>query len=277
MGTYIGDQGISRDDLVHYGILGMHWGIRRYQPYGEGGYDPKKKGKYVGKLNPQQKREYSLSKRENRIKAARATVGAGVAAGALTAAGVFSPASIPLSMFATATVNAGINAVKNHKYKTFLREQNEIHDEQINMGRDYVKNKNERTALGNINAKAADYYDKKYEQTTEKLTKHIDSGKTGIIAYAKTERLSDKQKYYKQAAADNRKLAIERIKQQQQHAMTRNDRELTQKYKNGEITIAQWGEKISDKLYNQLEKDRLVDVIDDETFDEIIKLYGYGK
>ena len=35
--------------LAHYGVMGMHWGIRRYQPYGEGGYDPKHKGKYTGK------------------------------------------------------------------------------------------------------------------------------------------------------------------------------------------------------------------------------------
>ncbi|MBO7453714.1 MAG: hypothetical protein J6U54_25560 [Clostridiales bacterium] len=46
--------------LAHYGVQGMHWGIRRYQPYGEGGYDPKKTGKFVGK---QQKKEYKLARR----------------------------------------------------------------------------------------------------------------------------------------------------------------------------------------------------------------------
>lgn len=38
----------AEDTLMHFGIIGMHWGVRRYQPYGEGGYDPDHKGKNVG-------------------------------------------------------------------------------------------------------------------------------------------------------------------------------------------------------------------------------------
>ena len=43
----IREQLYSDSCLAHHGVIGMKWGIRRYQPYGQG-YDPKNVGKYVG-------------------------------------------------------------------------------------------------------------------------------------------------------------------------------------------------------------------------------------
>lgn len=45
--VYINSYGhlVNTDYLAHYGILGMHWGIRRFQPYPKGHSSD---GKYVG-------------------------------------------------------------------------------------------------------------------------------------------------------------------------------------------------------------------------------------
>lgn len=56
----------SRDDeLMHYGVRGMHWGIRRYQPYPDG-----KEGKFIGKKQAK-KLVRSINKNE-RTRAQRA-------------------------------------------------------------------------------------------------------------------------------------------------------------------------------------------------------------
>ena len=46
---------LTSSELTHHGVMGMKWGVRRYQPYGSGGYNPKSKGKFVGKKPKQEK------------------------------------------------------------------------------------------------------------------------------------------------------------------------------------------------------------------------------
>ena len=42
---------MANDYLAHYGILGMHWGIRRFQPYSVRGRKSGEGGKEEGRKN----------------------------------------------------------------------------------------------------------------------------------------------------------------------------------------------------------------------------------
>lgn len=53
-------------ELIHHGILGMKWGVRRYQAYGEGGYNPKHKGK--NQLTKEQSHKMRKAARKASIK-----------------------------------------------------------------------------------------------------------------------------------------------------------------------------------------------------------------
>lgn len=70
---------ITSDELVHYGIMGMHWGVRRYQPYpsdyhGDGKYTGKTGNSGTGESGAkssrrerrEQKRNYKQAKKERK-------------------------------------------------------------------------------------------------------------------------------------------------------------------------------------------------------------------
>ena len=42
---------LRNDELMHHGVIGMKWGVRRYQPYSQG-YDAKGEGTFIGPKKP---------------------------------------------------------------------------------------------------------------------------------------------------------------------------------------------------------------------------------
>lgn len=54
---------LEHSALCHYGVVGMHWGVRRYQPYSSVPRESGKGGKEIGKA----KNNHSIDKKANKI------------------------------------------------------------------------------------------------------------------------------------------------------------------------------------------------------------------
>ena len=73
MGTYIIASPQNESELYHHGILGMHWGIRRYQPYPDG-YNGD--GKFLGKLRERHAQRKAMRQEKRHQKALKGSTSA---------------------------------------------------------------------------------------------------------------------------------------------------------------------------------------------------------
>ncbi len=67
MTQYLGQYRQSPDELYHYGVLGMHWHIRRFQPYPDGSVN----GKFIGRGRMARKAKRSLNTNAYQVAAAQ--------------------------------------------------------------------------------------------------------------------------------------------------------------------------------------------------------------
>lgn len=201
--------------ISHHGVIGMHWGVRRFQPYGQG-YDRKggKTGKVVGEASDLQRNYNALNRKRSGVKF-RTAVAAGTAALAPTAIGTAATVAsanpgVALMTIYTAPAagwiaSAAITEKGAAKVDKLLKES-PIANEKVTISEGTILSRTSANASGdegrlymrlNNSKRDNEYYDKEWPKRlrqisgdeNQKIYRNTYQVRTALVAPSKEERI----------------------------------------------------------------------------------------
>ena len=199
---------IPESELMHHGIKGMKWGVRRYQNPDGSLTDAGRKRYGYGKLDIEGKAKYNQYRKNNADTVAQSGIGStmlgavgGAVAGGLAAgpvgAYVGAVGSAVLSGLTATAISAGRAFIDNHQYKKALIKQADAKRDAEDSAKKSVKYQADQEKITKLNKQDVEKFNKLSSEDQDKKA----------MAAAKKAGLDqgDNWKVYRQAMSGNEK------------------------------------------------------------------------